>query len=325
VLKERHDTAHEGKGNSMRIRFLFVAMALCVFTPIRMAAQVPVIREGTTAKVAKDVYLIPDGRINLVPNVGIIVGQRGILVVDTGMGPENAQRVLNEVRKLSPEKIRYLTVTHFHPEHGMGAQAFPTETVIIYPKAQRDELQEKGPAYIQMFSGFSPEIAALLKDVKIVIPDVVYEHEADLDLGDVPVQLFHFGAAHTRGDSFVFLPKQRVLFTGDVVVNRFFPIMPDSDANGNNWIRVLDDLEKLRPALIIPGHGAPGDASLIGSMREYLVGLRTRVESFQHTGESLEKIEATLIPEIRAKYKDWDNPEWIKNAIENFYSDKTHK
>ena len=313
------------KSNLMRHKFLFSALALCVLAPIRTVAQAPMVKAGTTVKVAENIYLIPDGRVNLVPNVGIIIGQRGILVVDTGMGPQNAQLVLNEVRKLSPKSIRYLTVTHFHPEHGMGAQAFPPETILIYPKAQRDELQEKGSGYIQMFSGFSPEIKALLKDVKIVSPDVVYDRETDLDLGDIPAQLFYFGAAHTRGDNFVFLPKQRILFTGDVVVNRFFPIMPDADASGSNWIRMLDDLEKLGPSVIVPGHGAVGDAGLIGAMREYLVGVRLRVETLQRQGEPLEKIEAALIPEIRAKYKDWDNPEWIKNAIENFYNELAHK
>ena len=288
-------------------------------------AQAPMVREGTTAKVTEGVYVIPDGRVNLVPNVGIVIGERGILVIDTGMGPENARRVLNEVRKLSPKPIRFLTVTHFHPEHGMGAQAFPPETVVIYPRAQKEELLEKRQAYLQMFRGFSPEIAALLKEVKLVSPDVVFEHEAEIDLGDMPVRLLHFGAAHTRGDNFVFLPKQRILFAGDVVVNRFFPILPDGDASGSNWILVLDQLESLGPATIVPGHGAVGDAKLIGAMREYLVGLRTRVAGLHRQGEPLEKIEATLIPETRAKYKDWDNPNWIKNAIENFHPELARK
>lgn len=107
--------------------------------------------------------------------------------------------------------------------------------------------------------------------------------------------------------------KQRVLFAGDVVVNRFFPIMPDTDANGGNWIRILDEMEKLKPATIVPGHGAAGDASLIGAMRDYLAGVRTRVGEMQRRGASVEKIDATLIPELRAKYHTWDNPEWIRS------------
>ena len=288
-------------------------------------AQAPMVREGTTVKVAEGVYVIPDGRVNLVPNVGIIIGEWGILVIDTGMGPENGRRVLNEVRKLSPKPIRFLTVTHFHPEHGMGAQAFPADTVVIYPKAQKKELLEKKQTYVQMFSRFSPEIAALLKEVQLVSPGVTFEHEAEIDLGDMPVRLLHFGAAHTRGDNFVFLSKQRILFAGDVVVNRFFPILPDGDANGSNWIRILDQLEKLGPATIVPGHGAVGDARLIAVMREYLVALRARVSELHGQGQPLEKIEATLIPETQAKYKDWGNPNWIKNAIENFHAELTHK
>lgn len=306
-------------------RMICTLLVIGILAPLPALAQAPVIKEGTTVKVSEGLYLIPDGRINLVPNVGIVIGERGILVIDTGMGPENARRVIAEVRKLSSKPIRFLTVTHFHPEHGMGAQAFPPETVIIYPKAQRDELQEKFQPYIKMFSGFSPEIAALLKDVRMTPADVVYEHGAELDLGDMPVQLLYFGAAHTRGDNFVYLPKQKVLFTGDAVVNRFFPIMPDADASGSNWIRLLDDLKKLAPAKIVPGHGAVGDAGLIGAMHEYLTSVRQRVGELQARGESLEKIEAIVTPEIRARYKDWDNPEWIRNTIENFYNERKGK
>jgi glyoxylase-like metal-dependent hydrolase (beta-lactamase superfamily II) len=298
-----------------------VVLALPFLTPALCLAQnqVPLVPAGKTTKVTENVYIIPDQRIELVPNIGIIVGQRGILVIDTGMGPRNAATTLNEVHKVSPKKILFLTITHFHPEHGMGAQSFEGAT-IVYPKAQKDELIEKRLDFIKMFNGFSPAIADLLKPVKLVMPDVVFSDAAELDLGDFTVQLLHWGPAHTRGDEFVFLPKQRILFAGDVVVNRFFPIMPDKDASGTNWIRMLERMEQLHPVTVVPGHGAVGDASLIVRMREYLVYVRDRVQQAKSRGTSLADAEKTLGPEIRAKYKDWDDPEWIKNAIDNFYS-----
>jgi glyoxylase-like metal-dependent hydrolase (beta-lactamase superfamily II) len=282
--------------------------------------QTPLVASGKTREIAEHVYVIPDQRINVIPNIGIIVGRDGVLVVDTGMGPRNAETVLGEVKKITSEPVAYLTVTHFHPEHGMGAQAFPAGTIIIYPTAQKIELLEKGAAMINEFSGVSAGIADLLKPVKIRMPNVTFSEEAEVDLGDFPVRLLHWGPSHTRGDEFVFLPKQGILFGGDVVVNRFFPIMADSDSSGTNWIEILGRLEKLHPAIVVPGHGAVGDVGLISAMREYLVFVRDRTQQMKSQGSSVMDVESKLGPEVRAKYKEWDNPDWIKNAIDNFYS-----
>jgi len=282
--------------------------------------QTPLVASGKTREIAEHVYVIPDQRINVIPNIGIIIGRDGVLVVDTGMGPRNAETVLDEVKKITSKPVAYLTITHFHPEHGMGAQAFPASTIIIYPTAQKTELLEKGAAMINQFSGVSTGIADLLKPVKIRMPNVTFSEEAEVDLGDFPVRLLHWGSSHTRGDEFVFLPKQSIVFGGDVVVNRFFPIMADSDSSGTNWIEILGRLEKLHPAIVVPGHGEVGDVGVISAMREYLVFVRDRVQQMKSQGSSVMDVEKRLEPEVRAKYKDWDNPNWIKNAIDNFYS-----
>jgi len=280
----------------------------------------PLVAAGHTKQIAEDVYVIPDQRINVIPNIGIIVGRDGVLVVDTGMGPRNAETVLGEVRKITSKPVAYLTITHFHPEHGMGAQAFPASTIVIYPTAQKTELLEKGPAMMKQFSGVSPEIADLLKPVRLRMPNVTFSEQAEVDLGNFSVQLLHWNAAHTRGDNFVFLPKQRIVFGGDVVINRFFPIMADSDSSGANWIETLDHLQNLKPAIVVPGHGEVGDVGLITAMRDYFVLVRDRVRDMKSQGSTLADVESKVGPEVRAKYKDWENPEWIKNAIDDFYS-----
>jgi glyoxylase-like metal-dependent hydrolase (beta-lactamase superfamily II) len=303
------------------LRSLAVVSTIIALAGVDCAqVQTPLVASGKTREIAEHVYVIPDQRINVIPNIGIIVGRDGVLVVDTGMGPRNAETVLNEVKKITSQPIAYLTVTHFHPEHGMGAQAFPASTIVIYPTAQKIELLEKGAAMISQFSGVSPGIADLLKPVKIRMPNVTFSEEAEVDLGDFPVRLLHWGPSHTRGDEFVFLPKQSIVFGGDVVVNRFFPIMADSDSSGTNWIEILGRLENLHPAIVVPGHGAVGDVGVISAMREYLVFVRDRVQQLKSQGSSLADVEKKLEPEVRAKYKDWDNPDWIKNAIDNFYN-----
>lgn len=280
---------------------------------------VPLVQENKTVRVSEHVYVIPDGRVNLVPNIGIIVGTRATLVVDAGMGPRNGQVVLRELAKVSKNAQLYLTTTHFHPEHVTGAQAFPASTVVIRPEVQQKELTQKQPEFVHNFSQRSPEIKALLQDVKPRAPDFVFDHEVRLDLGGVTARLLWLGAAHTRGDSFIFVEEDGVLFTGDVVVNRFFPIFPDADASGKNWLLILNQVESLQPRTIVPGHGEVGEAALVTQERTYLEELQSRVIELKAQGKPAEDAAQLLSVEFRAKYPDWENPGWIADAVRRFY------
>jgi len=287
------------------------------------SAPPPVISDAEPEEVAQNVYVIPDGRVPLVPNVGIVVGQREALVVDTGMGLINGQRVLQKARSLT-DKPLVLTITHFHPEHGYGAKVFADAGArIVYNRSQQAELDEKGQAYLDMFRTFGDAVAGQLEGVEFVAADELYDDRTSLDLGGLAVELLHFGLAHTRGDQVVFLPEQRVLFGGDLLEHRIFPIVPwfpphDADVNGSRWIEVLDRLEELEPVVVVPGHGEVTGPELIGQVRSYLQDVRARVGGASGT---VEEVKAELEPEIRADHPTWDAPEWIGFAIECFYAE----
>ena len=280
---------------------------------------VPLVQENKTVRVSEHVYVIPDGRVNLVPNIGIIVGTRATLVVDAGMGPRNGQVVVRELGKVSKNAQLYFTTTHFHPEHVTGGQALPANTIVIRPKVQQEEVDHKQPEFISNFSRRTPEIKALLQDVKPRAPDIVFDREVKLDLGGVTARLFWLGPAHTRGDSFIFVEEDGVLFTGDVVINRFFPIFPDADASGKNWLAILNQLEALQPKKIVPGHGEVGEAALVSKENTFLKELQSRVVELKAQGKSSEEATQLLSVEFRAKYSDWDNPGWIADAARRFY------
>jgi glyoxylase-like metal-dependent hydrolase (beta-lactamase superfamily II) len=280
---------------------------------------VPLVQENKTIKVSEHVYAIPDGRVNLVPNIGIIVGSRATLIVDAGMGSKNGQTVLRELAKVNKNTQLYFTTTHFHPEHVTGGQAFPENTIVIRDRAQQEEVDRKQPEFIGNFSRRTPEMKALLQDVKPRPPDIVFDSVATLDLGGVTVKLLWFGAAHTRGDEFILVQEDGVLFTGDAVINRFFPIFPDADASGKNWLSILDKLDELHPKIIVPGHGEVGNAALIGVERTYLKAVQSRVAELKSQGKSSEETAKSLSAEFRAKYPDWENPGWIADAAERFY------
>lgn len=280
---------------------------------------------GSPVEVAEGIYVVPDGRVPLVPNVGIVLGNRDALVVDTAMGPRNGAAIRAFAEDLAPGRALLLTITHFHPEHGFGAQAFLPGATIVYNRAQLEELRQKGLPYLEMFRTFGEAVAEQLEGVELVEPHVVYEGEADLDLGGRAVQLRTWGLAHTRGDQVVFLPRERVLFAGDLVESRFFPIFPyfppeDADVDGSRWIAVLEQLERLEPEIVVPGHGKVGDAGLIAAVREYLTALRSETERLAAEGLEVDDIVARLEPELRQRHPDWGQPEWIGFGVRCFHS-----
>ena len=272
-------------------------------------------------QLAEGVWVLPDrDRTPHVPNIGIVVGERSALVIESGIGIANGERVLAIARELAGGRPLLVTATHFHPEHGYGVQAFEGAATILYNEVQRDELREKQDFYVRKFSGLSPRLELALRGVRYVAPDVVYSQRAELDLGGVTVLLEHAGPAHTRGDQTVFLPGERILWTGDLVEERFFAIMPDADTDARRWISVLEGLERLRPAAVVPGHGAIGDGGLISAVRESLSFTAARAATLRDGGRSLEQTVAELAPELLARHPDWGNREWLEPMIARFHA-----
>jgi glyoxylase-like metal-dependent hydrolase (beta-lactamase superfamily II) len=281
---------------------------------------------GSPVEVADDVFVIPDGRVPLVPNIGVIVGDRAALVVDTGLGPRNGAAVHDIARNLAGDRPLFLTITHFHPEHGFGAQAFHDAT-IIYNRTQHQEFRAKANGYLETFRGLGDTVADQLEGVEFIDPHVVYDGGADLDLGGKLVQLRTWGRAHSRGDQAVFLPVERVLFTGDLVENRFYPIFPffppyDVDVDGRNWITIVEELQRLDSQIVVPGHGAVGDTSLLATTHEYLTLLLSETKRLAGEGNSADAIIAALDRQLRTRYPDWDTSEpWrIATGVQTFLS-----
>lgn len=289
----------------------------------------PDVEPSGITEIAAGVWVIPDRRVPLVPNVGIVVGEERVLVVDVGMGPQNGRRVLEAAQEKAAGRPLTVTTTHFHPEHGFGLQAFADEARIVYNAAQLDEFRAKGQPYVDMFRTFGPNVAAALEGVELVEPHDVYEGEsAELDLGGRKVQLLNRGRAHTRGDQVVFLPDERILFTGDLVEARIFPIYPyfppdDADVDGSLWIEVLRWLESLDPRVVVPGHGEVSDASVIAAAHDYHLLIRDETFAKADAGLDPDAAVAAIEPGIRERYPDWDQPEWIGFAIRCFHAERT--
>jgi len=286
----------------------------------------PIVDPSAIKEIAADVFVISDRRIPLVPNIGIVLGSDAALVVDTGMGPANGRTVLEVAKRLAGQRALVLTLTHFHPEHGFGAQAFKGHAKIHYNRSQRDELQAKGQAYLGMFKTFGPGVAAALEDTQLVLPDDVYEDASTaIDLGGRRVELRTWGLAHTAGDQVVWLPEERILFTGDLAEERIFPIFPwfppeDATIDGARWATILSELIAWKPAIVVPGHGDLGGVEILAAVRDYMIDLGGRVAAERRSGRHADAIVADLAPAVRAEHPDWSAPEWIDFAIRYFAS-----
>jgi len=242
----------------------------------------PLIREGVTEKITDHVYVIPDGSVSLVPNVGIIVGTNATLVIDTGLGVRNGQTV------------------HVHPEHDLGAGAFPPETKMIRSRAQQDEIADSGLATAKTFAGFSPLSAQLLEGATFRKADISFEKEYSVDLGGVRARLIAVGPAHTRGDTAFLIEPDAVLFAGDVAMSALPAVSAASSVR--QWLADLDLFDSLRPRRIVPSHGPMGDLMFVANYRAFFTAIQERVRAAKAQGKSLEDTTQAVQNDLQGRY-----------------------
>jgi glyoxylase-like metal-dependent hydrolase (beta-lactamase superfamily II) len=286
-------------------RVIAVGVGLVAFTLSAFAQPAnPVVREGVTEKISAHVHVIPDASVSLVPNVGIIVGTRGTFVVDTGLGRRNGEAVVREVAKVSQGPELWLGTTHFHPEHDLGAMAFPAHTKLLRSMDQQKDIDEFGLQLARTFAQRGPAVAELLKDAEFRKADTTFEREQVVDLGGVKVRVMAMGANHTRGDTVFLVEPDGILFSGDVVMKPL-PSFASPYSTIAHWRGSLDALEKLAPKKIVPSHGPIGDGTaLVAGYREYFTTVQARVADLKKAGKSLEETTAALAAEFATKYPD---------------------
>jgi glyoxylase-like metal-dependent hydrolase (beta-lactamase superfamily II) len=260
------------------VRIMILALAL-VGTVLPLAAQTPpepIVKVEGLRQISAHVHIIPDNSVPLVPNIGYVVGDRAVLVIDTGLGPRNGAAVYEVAKKLAGTKALFLVTTHVHPEHDLGAQAFPATTTLIRSIDQVNEIAETGLQLAKVFASRSPINAELLKDADFRKADITFEHSYDLDLGGVQAKLTAMGPNHTAGDTIVWIEPDRVLFAGDLAM-RAQPAFASARSSIRQWLASLDRLEVLNPAIVVPSHGPTGDGTgFITGYRAYLTEVRDR-------------------------------------------------
>jgi glyoxylase-like metal-dependent hydrolase (beta-lactamase superfamily II) len=255
------------------------------------------------------------------PNIGIVVGEKATLVVDTGLGIRNGATVARVAKRLAPDNKLYLTTTHFHPEHAGGVAGFPEGTILIRPKAQQDEMDKHGMEMIHRFEGMNPKWKEMLVDAKLRAPDQTFDKELELDLGGgVKARLLWFGGAHTKGDELTFVLPDKTLISGDVVQNKVVPNIYGDGGTPSNWIAVLDQLEKLGAEHVLPTHSPASDGSLVAKEKAFIVDLRTRALGLKQKGINADEAGRLLTDEFKKKYSDWSIKD-VTGFVKSIYAE----
>jgi glyoxylase-like metal-dependent hydrolase (beta-lactamase superfamily II) len=304
------------------LSLLSIASALASSTLIaqRGPAPDPLVRENATVKLGAHSYVIPDGNVGLVPNVGIVVGSRATLVIDPGLGRRNGETVLREVARISKNTELYVASTHFHPEHTTGYIAFPGSAKYINATVQETEFEQSGMQMVQMFSKRSPMTAEILKDAVRRPADITFGRDYTLDLGGVRVRFLVVGPTHTRGDTTFFVEGDDVLFAGDVVMNNSF-LAATAVTSVKAWLAAFDTLEALKPRTIVPSHGEVGPGTIVGTNRNIMLGVQARVRALKAAGSTADEVAKTVQEEVQAQHPGWPRANGLAAAARSAYSE----
>jgi cyclase len=220
-------------------------------------------------------------------NSTFMVGDAGILVVDTGLNATEGSKLLRAIRQVSALPVKYIVNTHYHPDHQGG------NTVV-------------GPSAVVITTDFTRErTLALQKDPGMKAfhfepADLTFQQQVILHVEPYSVQIYFPGKAHTSGDALVYFPQQRAISMGDLFLNRSSPAMDDGSVE--SWIHALDHVLELPLDNVVPGHFELATKSELKRFRDYLNDLYQQVRALKQANETLEQVRHDIHME---KYSDF--------------------
>lgn len=243
------------------------------------------------------------------PNSGVVVGDDSVLVIDARATPRMAGDLVARVREVTEKPIRHVLLTHYHAVRVLGVSGYPDCVNVIASEVARDMIVERGRQDMESEIQRFPRLFRGKEEIPgLTWPTVTFKGEMTLWLGAREIRIIHAGRGHTAGDTIAWLPKERVLFSGDLVEYGATPYC--GDAHYRDWPGTLRVLEELNPAAVVPGRGEA--LTTPAQIREGFEGTRAFVSDLYAiavagvaAGHDLKTVYDRAMSEMRQKYGHW--------------------
>jgi len=245
-------------------------------------------------------------------NNGWIVFEDYVLVID-GNFPSGAQEIIPKIKAITSKPIRFVFNTHHHGDHAYGNQTWVENgaTPVAYAGVI-EEMKKYETGYYGGAPGRWEDMVKKRPDVaasKLKPPSLLFNKDMVFDDGQHRVELLHLGVAHTHGDGFAWLPREKILFTGDACVNGPYNYAADGDTGA--WIKTLEAAKRLGARFICPGHGPMGGADVLMAQQAYFIELRKevrkRVKEIHRSSTPASTEVKTAVEEIKAALLKQEN------------------
>ncbi|MBS1177998.1 MAG: beta-lactamase protein [Proteobacteria bacterium] len=243
------------------------------------------------------------------PNSGIVIGDDAVMVIDTQATPAMAQDVIRRIREVTDKAIKYVVLSHYHAVRVLGAAAYQPEHIIA-SQDTRDLIVERGEQDKASEIGRFPRLFRNVESVPpgMTWPTITFTGKMTLWLGKLEVQLIQLGRGHTKGDTVVWLPQDKVLFSGDLVEFDATPYA--GDAYFQDWPKTLDNIAALKPQALVPGRGAAlqGAADVARGLegtRAFVSELYASVKAGAAAGKDLRSVYKETFDKLQPKYGQW--------------------
>lgn len=242
------------------------------------------------------------------PNTGVIIGDDGVMVIDTQATPLMAEKVLAEIRKVTDKPVKYILLSHYHAVRVLGAAAYGAENIIASRRTY-DLIVERGQQDWESEFGRFPRLFQGHETIKsLTWPNLIVDGKLTVDLGNRKVEIWNPGRGHTAGDTIAWLPEERILYSGDLV--EFGATPYTGDAHLKDWPQTLQALRELKPNKLVPGRGdalqTPEDCEKAMTMTQaFLTDLYQTAEEGVEKGMDLKAIYDLCRERMDPKYAEW--------------------